>query len=109
MAAKHPPGPPMRLGNMRLLRLALTLGFAFCGEARTAEAVYLSCSGTLTISVKSQMGERCAAGDSDMGLVRSVPGGSRVVASRFALHAFSPGYFAQKASARSMMRSRSSS
>jgi hypothetical protein len=54
MAAKHPPGPPMRLGNMRQLRLALTLGFAFCGEARTAEAVYLACSGTLTISVKSQ-------------------------------------------------------
>jgi hypothetical protein len=44
----------MTLGNMRGLGLALTLGFALCGEARTAEAVYLACSGTLTTSLKSQ-------------------------------------------------------
>ena len=44
----------MTLGNVRELGLALTLGFALCGEARTAEAVYLACSGTLTISLKSQ-------------------------------------------------------
>jgi hypothetical protein len=51
---KHPAGPPMTLGNVCELGLALTLGFALCGEARTAEAVYLACSGTLTISLKSQ-------------------------------------------------------
>ena len=47
-------GPPMMLGNMRELGLALILGFNFNAEARAAEAVYLACSGTLTISLKSQ-------------------------------------------------------
>src|SRR5271166_2413438 len=54
MTPKHPPGPPMTLGNMRELGLALILGLAFYAEARAAEAVYLACSGTLTISLNSQ-------------------------------------------------------
>jgi hypothetical protein len=53
MKPKQPTSPAMTLGNMRALGLALILGFHLA-EARAAEAVYLACSGTLTISLKSQ-------------------------------------------------------
>ena len=50
MITKHPPGEPMTLGNVRSLGLALLTSLTLISEVRAAEAVYLTCSGTLTKS-----------------------------------------------------------
>ena len=48
MAAKekHPPGPPMTLGNMRSFGLALMIGLTACSGA-SAAILTLACSGTI--------------------------------------------------------------